>query len=139
MSGNLNWIFYYPYPDSPYDVLVQTANPYPEHIAHLWTLAKSDRPILAEHIGRADCKFYIVRSSFLYIMGGFSYIYSSRLTCLSIRPPPCSLAAEIGFCGTAMMAKEPTAANWSPESSLMRRLLTVYISLLSPKSVRSSL
>jgi hypothetical protein len=135
----VNFIFYYPHPDSP-DEAVVTTDPYPGMlISQLWDLAREERPSLADHIGRANCTLFIVRSFFLYTTGGFSYIYSSRPTCLSFHPIPCSLAAEIGFCSTVMMAKWPASFFTSPMSSLLYRLLHWCMSLSSPKNVRPSL
>ena len=57
--------------------------------------------------------FYIVRLSFLYITGGFSHVYSSRLICLSNQPPPCSLVAEIGFGATVMTGRAGEERGWS--------------------------
>jgi hypothetical protein len=135
----VNFIFYYPHPDSP-DESVVTTDPYPGMlISQLWALAREERPSLADHIGRAKCTFFIVRSSFLYTTGGFSYIYFSRPTCLPFHTIPCSLAAEIGFCGTVRMAKWPASFITSPMSSLRYRLLHWCMSLSSPKNVRPSL
>jgi len=105
MADVVDYIFYYPHPDFALDVCV--TNPYSGRIGHLWNLAKEEDPSLADHIGGAPVMFYIVRSSFSYTTGGFSHIYSSRPTCLLNHSPPCSLAAEIGFGSTVMMAKGP--------------------------------
>jgi len=103
MANVVDWIFFYPHPEFSRDVVVTT--PYSGRIGPLWQLAKEKVPSLSDL--RADSMFYIVRSSFLYTTGGFSHIYSSRPTCLTNHAPPCSLAAEIGFGSTVMMAKGP--------------------------------
>ena len=102
---SVDWIFYYPHPDSPHDVVVTTANPYSGRIDHLWALAQTEAPSLARHVGRERCMFYIVRSSFCYTTGSFSHFYPSRPTYLWSHTPPYFLAAEIGFASTVMMAK----------------------------------
>jgi|SRR6267154_5088771 len=124
MSDVAEWIFHYPHPDDDNDVFVTTPNPYLGRIGDLWTLAKTKEPSLANHIGNERLKFYIVRSSFLYNSGGFSHIFSSRPTCLSIRTTPCSLAAEIGFGSTVMTAEGPGIPILSKMSSLLCRLVT---------------
>jgi hypothetical protein len=132
-----DWIFFYPHPDFSRDVLVTTPSRCSGRIGDLWNLAKQEVPSLSDL--RADSMFYIVRSSFSYTTGGFSHIYSSRPTCLMNHAPPCSLAAEIGSGSTVMMAEGRGTAKWSPQSSLMCRLLGLCISLSSPKNVRPSL
>src|SRR5258707_250876 len=132
-------LFHYPHLDSPYDVFV-TADSYSVHIGQLWDLALTKGRGLVDHIGKARCTFFMVCSSFLYTIGGFSHICSSRPTCLSSHPAPCSLAAEIGFGSTVMMPKGSTASIGSAISSRrLRRLLTWRLSLSSPKNVRLSL
>ena len=135
----VNFIFYYPHPDSPHDLVV-TTKPYPGMLfGHLWDLAWEKRPSLADRIGRAECTFFIVRSFFLYATGCFSYIYVSRPTCISIQKILCSFAAEIGFDSTVIMAKWPAAFLDFPMSSLLHRLLHWCMSLSSPKNVCPSL
>ena len=135
----VNFIFYYPHPDSPHDLVV-TTKPYPGMLfGHLWDLAWEERPSLADHIGKAECTFFIVRSFFLYTTGCFSYIYFSRPTCLLLQEILCSLAADIGFCSTVMMAKWPSAFINFPMSSLLCLLLHWCMSLSSPKNVCPSL
>jgi hypothetical protein len=138
MSDVVNWIFYYPHPDSSLDVLVDTPNPFLGRFGHLWALAKDNEPRLVDRIGRAGCMLYIVHSSFLYTTGGFPHVYSSRLICPWNHSPPCSLAAEIGLPGTVMMAQGPSCPKWSTMSSLLCRLLARCMSLSPPKSVSSS-
>ena len=135
----VDFIFYYPHPDSPYDLFV-TTEPYPGMLfGHLWTLAKKKEPRFVDRIGGAECTFFIVRSFFLYTAGCFSYIYFSRPTCLFLQEILCSLAADIGFCSTVMMAKWPAAFINFPMSSLLYRLLHWCMSLSSPKDVCPSL
>ena len=138
MSDVVNWIFYYPHPDSGLDAVVVTPNPFLGLFHRLWALAKDNEPGLVDRIGRARCMFYIVRSSFLYTTGGFPHVYSSRPTCPWNQPPPCSLAAEIGLRGTVMMAEGSLCPKWSTMSSLLCRLLARCMSLSPPKSVSSS-
>jgi hypothetical protein len=134
----VNFTFYYPHPDSPLESLV-TTDPYPGmFIGQLWDLALEKRRRLADHIGSVDCTLFIARSFFLYTTGGFSYIHLSRPTCLSFHTIFCSLAAEIGFGSTVMMAKWPPSFFSSPMSSLLYRLLNWCMSLSSPKKVRPS-
>src|ERR1700730_11299247 len=64
MPDVVDWIFYYPHPDSSHDVVVTTTDPDLGRISHLWALAKTTEPSLADHIDREQCTFYIVRSSF---------------------------------------------------------------------------
>jgi hypothetical protein len=136
MANVVDWRFYYPHPDFSRDILVTT--PHSGYIGPLWNLAKQEVPSLSDL--RADSMFYIVRSSFLYTTGGFSHIYSSRPTCLLNHAPHCSLAAEIGFGSTVMMMTGGRGTpKWSPQSSLMCRLLGLCMSLSSPKNVRPSL
>jgi hypothetical protein len=97
----------YAHPDLVRDVVVTTTAE--SQIDQLWKTAKAENPNLANHIGAAECIFYIVCSSFLYARGGFFLIYSSRPTCLSLHPPPCSLAAKIGFGCTVVMANKSGA------------------------------
>src|SRR5260221_10385839 len=137
MLNVIRLIFYHPCPESSHDVPV-AINSYSELIGDLWDLARTKDPGLVDHIGKARCTFVIVSSSFLYTTGSFSHICSSRPTCLSIHPPPCSLAAEIGSGSAVMMAKGPSAAIGSVMSS-SGRLLTWRLFLSSPTNVRLSL
>ncbi len=74
MSNAIRLIFYYPYPDSPYDVAV-TTDSYSELIGDLWDLVRTKEPGLVDHIGKARCTFFVVRLYFLYTIGGFfSYL-----------------------------------------------------------------
>jgi hypothetical protein len=65
-------IFFYPHPDFVCDVLVTTIAE--SQIDQLWELAKTEDPSLANHIGEAECIFYIVCSYFLHHKWVFSYI-----------------------------------------------------------------
>jgi hypothetical protein len=115
----ISFIFYYPHPNSPNESFA-TTDPYPGMlIDQLWGLAWEKQPSLADHIGRAKCMFFIICSFFLYTTGSFSYIHFSCPTCLSFHTTPCSLAAEIGFGSTVMMAKWPPSFITSPMSSLV--------------------
>src|SRR5258708_31678879 len=108
-------IFYYPYPDSPYDVVV-TADSYSVYIGQLWDLAKKEEPGLDDHIGKARCTFFMVCSSFLYTIGGVFHIFSNPPTFFSPPPPPCSLPTQNGFRSTPINPPRSTASISSPIS-----------------------
>jgi hypothetical protein len=74
MTEVLEWVLYYPEPDSACDVLVFTADPYPGRIGGLWKLTKTESPDVADHIGEKRPIFYIVRSCFLYHRRFISYL-----------------------------------------------------------------
>ena len=68
MPDVVNWIFYYPHPDSVHDVvLVTTANPYSGHIANLWTLVKTKEPSLADHVTWRNTAHVLHRTYILFV------------------------------------------------------------------------
>ncbi len=64
--------------------------------------------------------------SFLYTTGGFSHIYSSRPTCLSIQSPPYSLAAEIGF-GSTMISLQVFMAEMAYSVEVVNRVFPLVL------------
>src|SRR5258708_34088224 len=109
MSNAIRLIFYYPYPDSPYDVAV-TTDSYSELIGDLWDLVRTKEPGLVDHIGKARCTFFVVRLYFLYTIGGFFHIFFIRQTFFFSHLPPRFFAAGFCFGTTTIMATGPSPA-----------------------------